>query len=375
MSIIQTKMEAAELIIDGIIGEFGMTSRGLREKVDMMRPLIELEILINSKGGATDEGFAIFELIEDLKAEGVTVKTTNKGTAASMASIFLVSGSKGHRKMVSTGFLMIHNPQGGVQGEADDLDKAATLLRKIKKIALDVYSANSNLGSRAVSDLMNGGGTWLTAKEALKHGFIDEIVPVSGRKREKNLEGAMDVLMSTNLSHTEILDPMKIDSILKASLIAQFEMTSTSTDDQVVEMAVSKMGVLTTALVDKDKELIASKAELKILQDGVKADRVKNLETTLTAAVDTKKITVQMKTDYTKLGETEEGYKTVMSIVGGMNPVGNVSSLLTGGVAPVGREEWKLKDWSMKDSAGLATMRDERPEEYKELISKSYQTA
>ena len=83
----------------------------------------EIDIYINSPGGSVTDGMAIYDLIQMMKSEGWTIKTTCVGLAASMGSILLLSGSDGHRSITEFGEVLLHQPLigGVIEGQATDL--------------------------------------------------------------------------------------------------------------------------------------------------------------------------------------------------------------------------------------------------------------
>lgn len=131
-----------------------------------------MDIRIHSPGGSTLDGFAIFNTLKRLSGQ---VNIYIDGLAASMASVIaMLPGATVH--MPSNAFLMVHNPWGGVMGEADDLRDYADLLDKNAKNMTDAYAAKTGMSREDITTLMKN-ETWMTGEEAVAKGFADVLLP------------------------------------------------------------------------------------------------------------------------------------------------------------------------------------------------------
>ncbi len=160
--------DTAEVSIYDAIGLWGVSASDF---VSALKDVAgkALTVRINSPGGAITEGTAIFNA---LKRHDGEVTTCIDGLAASMASYVALAGSR--VCMAENAFFMIHNPQWGAQGDADELRSAANVLDKMKATLVNVYAAKTGMDDDDIGDLMDA-ETWLTAAEAKEKGFIDEI--------------------------------------------------------------------------------------------------------------------------------------------------------------------------------------------------------
>lgn len=146
----------------------GVTAKGfLNELADIKAPRIDLHL--NSPGGSVFDGVAIYNA---LKRHPATVTTYIDGLAASIASIIALAGDR--VVMADNALFMIHNPWGGVQGEAKDMRKMADVLDQIKSTLIGTYTSKTGLDEETVSQAMDE-ETWYTAQDALEAGFIDEV--------------------------------------------------------------------------------------------------------------------------------------------------------------------------------------------------------
>jgi len=137
-------------------------------------------------------GLAIYDVMQLIRSEIVTI---NIGMAASMASFLLAAGKKGKRLALPHSRVMIHQPMGGAQGQAEDIKVEAAQILRIKRNLVGMYSKmTGRTTEQIVIDLDRD--NYLSAQEALEHGLIDEIV---------ELEKAMDREENPNVS----LDPVR----------------------------------------------------------------------------------------------------------------------------------------------------------------------
>lgn len=128
-----------------------------------------LELRINSHGGYVFGGLAVYNALARFAG---TVNVEIEGVAASMASAIAMAG---HRIRISeAAYLMIHEPQCGVDGGEKELQEAASLLAKIRESLADIYSTRTGQTRARVLEMM-AAETWMTAQEAVKLGFADEV--------------------------------------------------------------------------------------------------------------------------------------------------------------------------------------------------------
>nr|WP_258167260.1 ClpP-like prohead protease/major capsid protein fusion protein [Scandinavium goeteborgense] len=165
---------AGEIHLYDQIGGWGISaSRFLREVSEAgLFNAPQVEIRIHSPGGSVLDGFAIYNTLKRLTG---TVNIHIDGLAASMASVIaMLPGATVH--IPSNAFMMVHNPYGGLVGDASDLRDYADLLDKNSAVMIDAYTQKTGLSREDVESLMSN-ETWMTGAEAVEKGFADVLLP------------------------------------------------------------------------------------------------------------------------------------------------------------------------------------------------------
>lgn len=132
----------------------------------------DISIYINSPGGSVTAGLGIYDTMQFISSKVATICT---GMAASMAAVLLVAGEEGRRSALPHSRVMIHQPLGGVQGQASDIEIEAREIQKFKKELYTIISTHSHQPFEKVwkdSDR----NYWMTAEEAEEYGMIDEVL-------------------------------------------------------------------------------------------------------------------------------------------------------------------------------------------------------
>ena len=140
--------------------------------LDANDPGKDINVYINSPGGSVYAGLGIYDTMQFISSDVATICT---GMAASMAAVLLVSGKEGKRQALPHSRVMIHQPLGGVQGQASDIEIEAREIQKMKKELYTIISENSHTPYEKVwadSDR----NYWMTAEEAKEYGMIDEVL-------------------------------------------------------------------------------------------------------------------------------------------------------------------------------------------------------
>lgn len=139
------------------------------ESVDSKR---DIQIYLNSPGGYVHAGLGIYDTMQYIRPDVATICT---GLAASMGSVLLCAGAKGKRSSLEHSRVMIHQPLGGAQGQASDIEIAAKEIIKTKK---ELYTIISKHSGQTIKKVEADGDRdfWMTAKEAKEYGMIDEIL-------------------------------------------------------------------------------------------------------------------------------------------------------------------------------------------------------
>ena len=131
----------------------------------------EISIYLNSPGGSVTAGLGIYDTMQFVSSPVATICT---GMAASMAAVLLVAGQEGKRSALPHSRVMIHQPLGGVQGQASDIEITAREIQKMKKELYTIISEHSHTPFDKVwadSDR----DYWMTAQEAKEYGMIDQV--------------------------------------------------------------------------------------------------------------------------------------------------------------------------------------------------------
>jgi len=132
----------------------------------------DISIYINSPGGSIYDGLGIYDTMQFVGCDIATICT---GMAASMASVLLAAGTKGKRAALKHARVMIHQPMGGVQGQAIDIEITAREILKMKKELYSIIAEHSgNTYERIEKD--SDRDYWMTSAEALEYGMIDEVL-------------------------------------------------------------------------------------------------------------------------------------------------------------------------------------------------------
>lgn len=149
--------------------------------LDSTDPGKDISIYLNSPGGSVYAGLGIYDTMQFIQSDVSTICT---GMAASMAAVLLVAGAEGKRYALPHSRVMIHQPMGGAQGQASDIEITAREIQKLKKELYSIISEHSHTEFDKVwadSDR----DYWMTAQEAKDYGMIDHVYePKKGKSEE-----------------------------------------------------------------------------------------------------------------------------------------------------------------------------------------------
>lgn len=132
----------------------------------------DIYLYINSPGGSVTAGMAIYDTMNFIKADVVTICV---GMCASMGAFLLSSGCKGKRMSLKNGEVMIHQPLGGVKGQASDIQIHADRIIKMKKKLNSILASNTSKDMKVI-ERDTERDNYMDAKEALEYGLIDIII-------------------------------------------------------------------------------------------------------------------------------------------------------------------------------------------------------
>lgn len=139
------------------------------ESVD---PKKDIQIYINSPGGSVYAGLGIYDTMQYIRCEVATICT---GMAASMAAVLMCAGKKGKRSALKHSRIMIHQPLGGVEGQASDIEITAREILKLKKELYEIIALHTGQ-EYAKIEKDSDRDYWMTAEEARAYGMIDEVL-------------------------------------------------------------------------------------------------------------------------------------------------------------------------------------------------------
>lgn len=131
----------------------------------------DIHIYLNTPGGSVYAGLGIYDTMQFVKSRVTTICT---GLAASMGAVLLVAGEKGMRAALPHSRVMIHQPLGGIQGQASDIEITA---REILKLKDELYQIISDHSGQSIDRIREDADRdhWMTANEALEYGMIDKV--------------------------------------------------------------------------------------------------------------------------------------------------------------------------------------------------------
>ena len=140
--------------------------------LDSENPEKDIMLYINSPGGSVTAGMAIYDTMQYIKPD---VSTICVGSAASMGAVLLTAGAKGKRFALPHARVMIHQPLGGAQGQATDIEIQAAEILRIKKSLNEILASNTGQSIKKIEKDTDRDYI-MTPEEALEYGMIDKVV-------------------------------------------------------------------------------------------------------------------------------------------------------------------------------------------------------
>ncbi len=140
--------------------------------LDSTDPGKDIQLYFNSPGGSVYAGLGIYDTMQYISADIATICT---GMAASMGAILLIAGTKGKRSALKHSRIMIHQPMGGAEGNASDIEITAREILKLKKELYEIIALHSGNPIEKVEKDADR-DYWMTSQEAKDYGMIDEIL-------------------------------------------------------------------------------------------------------------------------------------------------------------------------------------------------------
>lgn len=144
-------------------------------------PSRDIQIYVNSPGGSVSAGLGIYDTMQLINADVATICT---GMAASMGAVLLTAGAKGKRSALKHSRIMLHQPLGGAEGQASDIEITA---RQIIKTKAELYNIISEHSGRKIEQIERDADRdfWLTSTEAVEYGIIDNVLTKRDNGQEK----------------------------------------------------------------------------------------------------------------------------------------------------------------------------------------------
>lgn len=132
----------------------------------------DIQIYMNSPGGSVYAGLGIYDTMQYISPDVATICT---GMAASMGAVLMCAGTKGKRAALKHSRVMIHQPMGGAEGQASDIEITAREIQKLKKELYDIIAKHSGQTYEKVWNDSDR-DCWMTAEEAKAYGMVDEVL-------------------------------------------------------------------------------------------------------------------------------------------------------------------------------------------------------
>lgn len=148
--------------------------------LDSENPDKDIMLYINSPGGSVTAGLAIFDTMQHIRADVCTICL---GQAASMGAFLLAAGAKGKRMCLPHSRVLIHQPLGGAQGQATDIQIQAAEIQRIKKTLNDILAENTGQSVKKIEKDTDRDYI-MTPDEALEYGMIDKVVTKAEKSKE-----------------------------------------------------------------------------------------------------------------------------------------------------------------------------------------------
>jgi len=148
--------------------------------LDSSDPSKDIQIYFNTPGGSVSAGLGIYDTMQYISSDVASICT---GMAASMGAVLLTAGTKGKRSALRHSRIMIHQPMGGAQGTASDIEITT---REILKMKQELYQILADHSGNPVEKIEQDSDRdhWMTSKEALEYGMIDEVLEKGKSKKD-----------------------------------------------------------------------------------------------------------------------------------------------------------------------------------------------
>ncbi|HNY21937.1 MAG TPA: ATP-dependent Clp endopeptidase proteolytic subunit ClpP [Treponemataceae bacterium] len=140
--------------------------------LDSQNPDKDINLYINSPGGSVTAGLAIYDTMQQIRSD---IQTFCLGQAASMAAILLAGGTAGKRNALPSSRVLIHQPWGGVQGQAVDIGIQAREIIRLKKLTIEYFAFHTGKSEDVIAQDMER-DFFMSAQEAVEYGVVDQVM-------------------------------------------------------------------------------------------------------------------------------------------------------------------------------------------------------
>lgn len=344
----------------------------LSDLKNFLKNKTEATIHLHTPGGSVFDGNLIYNT---LKNSSASIHIIVDGMAASMGSILMMAGDK--VSMAENAFVMIHAPSGYVEGNADEMTKAATLLQSMEKIFVKMYTAKTGKSETVVKGWLKG-DNWFDAETAKANGLIDEVITSVLDDMDMSAVKEMSlVALATSFDEKYNHQPTANSHPLTAKDVQPTANSQTNTQtNQKSNMKLNAksqtvLGIAETATEDQVNAAIESLYnENETLKAHIVAEKKVKVEHLINGALTAGKITAKDKEHWEKLAtaDFELAQSSIEKLPGKATlPVGQQTAQ-TSSKNDDGRKDWTFTDWSRKDTKGLLKMKTEDPDRFNELV-------
>ncbi|MBE9468981.1 MAG: ATP-dependent Clp protease proteolytic subunit [Bacteroidetes bacterium] len=366
MFLLEKKRNKAILTIYGYVGGYDL---GYRTVIDAISEITkenytQLDFHLHTYGGYVFDGNLIYNAFATFKGN---LDIYIDGVAASMGSVIMMSGNKIH--IAENGFIMLHAPQGGVDGTAEDMEKYAKLLRSMKKNFITKLMARTGKSQNEVEKWMVG-DNWFDADEAISEGLADDKFDAKAKdvtdldKEEVELLGAKATYLKFAALTKTTIPKLKTKKMDKKSLIARYGLTTVteaSTEEEVMAAI--------------DAKITSGETKAKAAQDELKKNQKASILAAVDSAVAAGKIKKEKRDEYIARGE-KIGLEELNAIFSDMQVYQSVSDALgkkdKKDEIPTDRKDWDWDKWQKEASAELEAMPKKDPEAFTALYKAKY---
>lgn len=142
----------------------------------------DIQMYINSPGGSVYAGFGVYDTMQFISPDVATICT---GVAASMAAVLMCAGVQGKRTALKHARIMMHQPSGGIGGQASDIEITAREIQRVKKELYEIIASHTGQTTKKVEKDCDR-DYWMSAEEAKEYGLVDEVLLTNPKKQKDN---------------------------------------------------------------------------------------------------------------------------------------------------------------------------------------------